>query len=177
MEIPALRKTTTVILHGTVWECSNCKTGEDGHMPSVCPSCGLQFKDRIVYAQPLEEKMREFETGATRDNDDTKHDPEGFNSPAVELRFCEYMTKHRKQTDGNLRASDNWQKGIPRDAYIKSMYRHFMDIWLHHRGLSEKAKEPLEEALCALRFNVDGYLLELLKEKDAPPALKDPPPK
>lgn len=115
--------------------------------------------------RPTNPKVRTFETGATRDNDDTKHDPEGFNNPLVELRFCEYMTKHRVQPDGNLRASDNWQKGIPLDAYMKSMWRHMLDVWLHHRGLSHKAKEPLEEALCAMRFNIDGYLLEILKGK------------
>ena len=107
--------------------------------------------------------MRQFETGATRDSDEAKHDPEGFNAPLVELRFCEYMTKHRQQADGQLRMSDNWQKGIPLDAYMKSMWRHLLDVWLHHRGYSHLAKEPLEEALCALRFNVNGYLLETLK--------------
>ena len=107
--------------------------------------------------------MREFETGATRDNDETKHDPEGFNSPLVELRFCEYMTKHRVQVDGQVRSSDNWQKGIPKDVYMKSITRHFHDLWLHHRGYGHKAKEPLEDALCALRFNIVGYLFEVLK--------------
>ena len=111
--------------------------------------------------------MRVFETGATRDSDETKHDPEGFNHPLVELRFCEYMTKHRVQADGGLRDSDNWQKGIPLNAYMKSMWRHMLDVWLHHRGGGYKAKEPLEEALCALRFNIDGYLLEVLKRKDS----------
>ena len=119
--------------------------------------------------------MREFGTGATRDSDETKHDPEGFNSPLVELRFCEYMTKHRQQADGKLRASDNWQKGIPLDAYMKSMLRHIMDIWLYHRGYGHKAKEPLEEALCALRFNVSGYLFEVLQSTQPPKGARSSP--
>ena len=125
--------------------------------------------------------MRQFTTGATRDNDETKHDPEGFNSPLVELRFCEYMTKHRKQADGNLRSSSNWQKGIPLDAYMKSLMRHVQDIWLHHRGYGYKAKEGLEEALCAARFNVNGMLFELLKQQlpqapvDAQPSVASQP--
>jgi|SRR3989304_2499123 len=123
--------------------------------------------------QQGEVRMREFTTGATRDNDNAKHDPEGFNSPLVELRFCEYMTKHRKQADGKLRNSDNWQKGIPLDAYMKSMMRHMQDVWLHHRGYSNKAKEPLEEALCALRFNINGYLLEVLKASSGEVSVKD----
>ena len=111
--------------------------------------------------------MRTFETGATRDSDETKHDPEGFNHPLVELRFCEYMTKHRVQANGDVRASDNWQKGIPKDVYMKSIWRHILDLWLHHRGYGLKAKEPLEDALCALRFNIDGYLFEVLKGREA----------
>ena len=108
-------------------------------------------------------KIRVFETGATRDQDETKHDPEGFNSPLVELRFCEYMSRHRVQPDGATRASDNWMKGIPKDAYMKSIWRHVLDVWLHHRGFGHKATESLEDALCALRFNIDGYLFEILQ--------------
>jgi len=110
--------------------------------------------------------MRKFESGATRDTDTDKLDFEGFNSPVVELRFAQYMHKHRKQADGEMRASDNWQKGIPKEAYMKSLYRHFMDLWLHHRDNSELATEQdIEEVLCAIRFNVDGYLFEEMKKQ------------
>jgi hypothetical protein len=71
------------------------------------------------------------------------------------------MHKHRIQSDGSLRASDNWQKGIPLDAYMKSQWRHHMDWWsLHRAGGSQ---EDLEEAICAVLFNAQGYLHELLK--------------
>jgi hypothetical protein len=103
--------------------------------------------------------MREFDTGATRDDDENKYDYEGFLSPLVVERFAEYMMKHQKQSDGKLRASDNWQKGIPKDAYIKSGFRHFMDWWKAHRGHDVDK----HEALCALMFNVMGYLHEDLK--------------
>lgn len=106
--------------------------------------------------------MREFETGATRDSAEDKIDPEGFISPTVELAFCEYMHRHRKQADGKLRASDNWQKGMPFEEYLKSAWRHFLDIWLIHRGHSDLAREGIEEALCALKFNVNGMLYEYL---------------
>ncbi|MCK5625051.1 hypothetical protein KAI04_04365 [Candidatus Pacearchaeota archaeon] len=108
-------------------------------------------------------KIRKFDTGATRDTDSDKHDYEGYLSPIVLKRFGEYMTKHRVQSDGNLRDSDNWQKGIPKDAYMKSGWRHFMDWWSEHRGI--KTKEGIEEALCAILFNIQGYLHEYLKEK------------
>jgi hypothetical protein len=107
--------------------------------------------------------MRHFNTGATRDDDLTKLDYEGFLSPLVLERFAEYMNKHRKQADGKLRASDNWQKGIPRDAYIKSAWRHFIDVWKFHRGL--KGRDTMEEALCALIFNTMGYLHEILTHR------------
>ena len=106
---------------------------------------------------------RTFDTGATRDTDHGKYDYEGFLSPLVLERFAEYMNKHRIQSDGNLRDSDNWTKGIPKTAYMKSGYRHFFDWWKEHRKLN--TKDGLEEALCALMFNVMGYLYEHLKEK------------
>lgn len=111
-------------------------------------------------------EMRKFETGATRNVDVDKHDPEGFLHPLVIDAFNEYMHKHRFQADGTLRDSSNWTKGIPRDAYMKSLWRHFLDVWLHHRGYGYKAKESLNEALFGVMFNVMGYLLETIKEQE-----------
>ncbi len=107
--------------------------------------------------------MREFETGATRNLDADKLDYEGFLSPLVLERYAQYMHSHRQQADGVLRDSDNWQKGIPLQAYMKSGYRHFFDWWKIHRGLP--VAETVEEALCGLLFNVMGYLHEVLKRK------------
>lgn len=113
--------------------------------------------------------MRVFETGATRNVDNTKIDPEGFLSPSVIQAFSDYMNSHRMQADGKLRASDNWAKGIPQDAYMKSMWRHFLDVWSIHRGIArfdETGKEiDKVEALCATLFNVQGMLHEELKRK------------
>ena len=112
--------------------------------------------------------MRKFESGSTRNSDENKIDPEGFISPTVIQAFSDYMSVHRKQADGNLRASDNWQKGIPTDAYMKSMWRHFLDVWSIHRGIKrygDKGDElSMQEALCALLFNVQGLLHEVLKK-------------
>ena len=108
--------------------------------------------------------IRTFESGATRDTDEGKLDYEGFLSPLVVERYAQYMHKHRMQSDGRLRASDNWQRGIDTTAYIKSLYRHFLDLQLHHRGYSELAREPKQEALCAIIFNAMGMLYESLKE-------------
>lgn len=108
--------------------------------------------------------MRTFDTGATRDTDEDKPDYEGYLSPLVIARYGEYMLKHQIQPDGTLRDSDNWQRGMPLDAYMKSGWRHFLDWWSAHRGLP--SREGLEEALCALMFNVMGYLHETLKARD-----------
>lgn len=106
---------------------------------------------------------RYFDTGAYRDTDKNKNDYEGFLSPLVIEAFGNYMSKHRIQSDGKLRDSDNWQKGISQEVYMKSLYRHFMDLWLEHRGY--KSREGKENALCGIMFNTMGYLFESLKNK------------
>lgn len=107
--------------------------------------------------------MRTFDTGATRDNEDDKVDYEGFMSPIVMQRFGQYMHQHRKQNDGQIRASDNWQMGIPFSAYMKSAFRHFVEWWQMHRsGGSMESLAAMEDTLCAMMFNVQGYLHELL---------------
>lgn len=112
----------------------------------------------------IKKSIRTFDTGATRDSDEGKHDLEGFLSPTVINRFAEYMTKHRKQSDGSLRDSDNWQKGMPKEQYMKSLLRHVHDMWLEHRG--NKGRDDIEESICAILFNAQGYLHELLKERE-----------
>lgn len=107
--------------------------------------------------------VRKFDTGATRDLDESKLDYEGFLSPLVLKRFAEYMHVNRHLRDGTLRDSDNWQKGIPQTAYMKSGFRHFMDWWAEHRGI--ETPEGMELALCGLLFNAMGYLHEHMKAK------------
>jgi hypothetical protein len=114
--------------------------------------------------------IRQFDTGATRSADSSRYDPEGFLSPLAIERFCEYMNKHRQQPDGSIRASDNWQKGLPLTTYIKGMWRHFLHLWVRHRGFQptdDKAGANAEEDLCAIIFNAQGYLHELLKANAA----------
>ncbi len=106
-------------------------------------------------------KMATLPSGATRTDDVDKLDYEGFLSPLVLKRYAEYLHKHRKMDDGTMRASDNWQLGIPLSNYMKSLWRHFMDVWTAHRD-PEIAIDQ-EAALCAVIFNASGYLHELLK--------------
>lgn len=127
--------------------------------------------DRAASRAP-EAVKRTFSTGATRDVADNKLDYEGFLSPAVLQRFAEYMHKNRFMKDGSVRDSDNWQKGIPLDAYMKSMFRHFMEVWCLHRGVEVVRPEEdddwtpdLEDSLAGLLFNVQGMLHEVLKQR------------
>ena len=101
--------------------------------------------------------VRTFESGATRDEMAQKPDYEGYLSPLVIERFGRYMLAHQQTPDGP-RASDNWQLGIPKDEYIKSLLRHVVTLWKAHR-----AGQGDQEALCAIMFNAMGYLLVLLK--------------
>jgi hypothetical protein len=112
--------------------------------------------------------VRKFTTGATRDTDEGKLDFEGFLSPLVLERYAQFMHKNRFQSDGNLRDSDNWQKGIPLTAYMKSGWRHFFAWWKGHRAcdFALVGNYPnVEDEVCALIFNANGYLHEILKAK------------
>ena len=113
--------------------------------------------------------IREYQTGAVRSQDVGRPDYEGYLSPLVEQRYGEYMLKHQVQSDGQIRTSDNWQKGMPLETYAKGLIRHRLHFWLRHRG--HRVHDPLagqtmEEDLCAIIFNASGYLHELLKKSD-----------
>jgi hypothetical protein len=142
------------------WRCSHC-----------APACIQRAQDYIFPPMDGAPKTRRFETGATRDSDAGKYDYEGFLSPLVLEAFGAYMHKHRTQSDGKLRDSDNWQKGMPRTQYIKSAWRHFHRFWAAHRGYSlkdEKGNAPtlLDDAM-AILFNIMGYVHVLLVERES----------
>ena len=119
---------------------------------------GSGFKEGSVSSA-----IRTFPTGATRATDLGKHDPEGYLSPLAIERYCEYMTTHRVQVNGSLRASDNWQKGIPLEEYVKSLLRHTLDFWRAHRGWAPA--DLMEDAACAILFNISGWLHERVKAR------------
>ena len=118
--------------------------------------------------------MRHFDSGATRHTDEGKLDYEGFLSPHVLKRYAEYMNDHRTQADDKVRGSDDWQQGIPLDVYMKSQLRHTFDQWEMHRRGDATTKE-MEDTLCAVMFNVQGYLFAILKEKATHPVPEEKP--
>lgn len=111
--------------------------------------------------------MRTFDTGATRSPLGDKLEYAGFLSPLVLKRFAEYMHKHRAQADGTIRDSRNWQKGIPLSSYEDSLIRHVIDVWLWCEGLDceieDNIEDNIEDVLCAVIFNAQGMLFELLR--------------
>lgn len=113
--------------------------------------------------------VRQFATGATRDVDTNKLDYEGFLSPAVLEAFAQYMHFNRRLRDGSMRASDNWQKGIPVPVYRSSLTRHFMEAWRLYRSPNSTPEERVW-ALAAIMFNVQGLMHEELK--DVPSAME-----
>lgn len=114
----------------------------------------------------MNKKLRQFKTGATRNNADNKLDYEGFINPIVEWAFAQYMHKHRLLEDGTMRASDNWQLGIPQQELMKSAHRHWQDLRLIQRdytvGENGKVVSKLD-ALLGLKFNVDAMIFDELK--------------
>jgi hypothetical protein len=121
-------------------------------------------QDALEHPEVVEATTRVFTTGATRDADTTKLDYEGFLAPSVLRRYSEYMHECRLRNippGQTMRASDNWQRGIPRDAYMKSLIRHTMEAWEQHR----RSGAVDETVLCAVMFNVMGLLFETLKLK------------
>lgn len=108
-------------------------------------------------------EMRNFDTGATRNVDENRLDFDGFLSPIAIKEFAKYMHENRIQADGKVRDSDNWQKGIPIDSYMKSMFRQFFDVWSNYRGAEHD--EDIIKSLCALMFNVQGMIHEIAKKE------------
>jgi hypothetical protein len=138
-----------------------------------CPRCEKAFRQVVDPFPPQlpagnPDPVRKFETGATRSADTGRYDPEGFLSPIAIERYSIYMAKHQRQPDGSIRASDNWQKGLPLATYMKGMWRHLLHLWTRYRGYTVQdsmAAGDMEEDLCALLFNVQGMLHEVVKAR------------
>ena len=118
---------------------------------------------------PVGEDIRKWKSGGKRDTDVGKLDFEGFLSPLVLKRFAIYMNKNRRMRDGSLRDSDNWQKGFGNFeehsiTCMKSLTRHFMDVWGIHRG-DESIDVDLDEALCGIVFNAMAWLFKILESR------------
>ena len=104
---------------------------------------------------------RTFPSGATRESKANKISPKGSLSPLALTRFCEYMREKRNMPDGSRRSCDDWKKGVPPEEYADSLFRHVLE--LHRICDGWDLEEKLEETLCAVLFNAQGWLHEILK--------------
>lgn len=155
--------------------CRGCNATEGGQHRHWCtigprPGVATHTRGRAIAADAAD-PVRHFSSGATRDSAENKLDFEGFLDPRVLWAFAEYMHEHQTQPDGVERSGDNWQKGIPLDAYAQSLIRHVVDVWMIHRGHRVVRPEDghevtLDEALGACLFNIQGYWHETLKARD-----------
>jgi hypothetical protein len=105
--------------------------------------------------------IRSFDTGATRDTAEGKLDFEGFLHPLFIEQFGKYMHMHRHLSDGTLRDSDNWQKGIPQDVCMKSLFRHVFEMWKEHRGYP--TRNGIVAAAMGIIFNVQAYIVQYIE--------------
>jgi len=121
----------------------------------------IQWNDIVVEEET--KKMRQFETGATRDTNTDKLDYKGFLSMVAINHFAEYMHKNRKQADGTMRGSDNWKLGIPIPAYEESFTRHVFE-WL--TALEKGDRDRAYEIAPAIFFNLQGWMHEEGKLKN-----------
>jgi len=115
-------------------------------------------------------EIRTFPSGATRDTEKGKLSYIRALDPLVMERYVEYIGEHRVRSDGGLRDWDNWKRGIPREVYLDSAFRHLMNVWMIHENINVENPHDghvdIENALCGLIFNATGYLYEILyKEK------------
>lgn len=109
-------------------------------------------------------KMEQYGTGATRTPSEGKLSYLRALSPAVQRRYVQYLAKHRQTADG-VREFDNWKQGMPKGRYMDSLCRHMMDACLLYFGYEPSdLSYDMEDLLCAIRFNVDGLLFELIHD-------------
>jgi len=108
-------------------KCGNCINFNEKIEPSKCKSNHYSngFNDPIFgcpdFQPKSNPKIRQFDSGATRDTDENKPSYVKALSPIVLQGYVEYLGRHRLQSDGNLRDWDNWKKGIPQEVYLLSL--------------------------------------------------------
>jgi hypothetical protein len=141
--------------------CNNC-TNEKCKL--VCPD----FQPKLKQPQKTPPKIRQFDSGATRDTDVNKPSYIKALSPIVLQGYVEYLGQHRLQSDGNLRDWDNWKQGIPQEVYLDGLGRHEMAVWLlcHDFPASDNhGSVTLLDSLYGVIFNAQGMAHEILKEQ------------
>ena len=100
---------------------------------------------------------RQFDTGAVRDNEDEKPDFTETISWTAFNRYATYMTGKKSRY-----GQGNFKKGIPIDAYERSLIRH-LDKYMRNK-YEDGQDEPNEDHLAAMVFNLFGIMHELERD-------------
>lgn len=156
--------------------CKNCDTkiGEGPNVPGgiCCDRClgiisnGRQIgktntQIKIMEIEKSKEEIRKFESGAVRDSEAKKEDYIETISWTAFKRYAEFMTGKK-----NRYGSGNFKKGIPIDAYERSLIRHITKYLINKFENGSLEKE--EDHLCSMLFNIFGIIHEEERLKNAP---------
>lgn len=98
-------------------------------------------------------KVRKFESGAIRDNDETKEDYIETIPWRSMRRYARYMTSKKSRY-----GAGNFKKGIPIESYEQSLVRHLQKYLENKYEGGDCEKE--EDHLSAMVFNVFGIMFE-----------------
>ena len=169
---------TWTIADGDNWVTTHRYIDRNGNEGNVCYSCSLDEAQAVLdlylskqgKEEKQDDKMRQFEGGATRDADDHPEKPSYYKalSPIVLREYVKYLGRHRTQADGSKRDWDNWKAGIPIDVYMDGLLRHTVAVWLIQQGFKSydnHGEVNLKDSICGVMFNSIGMLHELLKEE------------
>mgnify|MGYP001593292040 CR=1 FL=1 len=116
----------------------------------------------------MDNEIRKFSSGATRDTVVGKLSYMKALSSEVLEAYVMYLDKHRKQSDGSMRPFDNWKKGIDKWTYLDSLLRHDKAVWklmLGYEVSDNHGPVSLLDSLMAVIFNASGLVYELLIEE------------
>ena len=104
----------------------------------------------------MKKNIRQFKTGAVRDQDDTKERYVECFSFTAWRRFAQYMKTQEKKYP-----PDNWRKGIPEKEYEQSLMRHLQKYFMNKY---EGGQLELDvDHLAAAYFNLQGIMFEQSK--------------
>lgn len=109
--------------------------------------------------------MRQFDTGAVRDDGHEKEDYIESISWLTLKRYCQYMTRMASKY-----GRGNWIKGIPIESYEQSLLRH-IEKYIANKYYNA-GDEPDIDHLSGAMFNLQGLMhqeeMAKLKKNDAP---------
>lgn len=97
--------------------------------------------------------MRKFSTNAVRDDETDKEDYTETISWTAFKRYAKYMTSKKVRYGGG-----NFKKGIPIDAYERSLLRHVQKYM--ENKYEDGTDEVNEDHLSACLFNIFGIIHE-----------------